>query len=1091
MPSKEEAVASREKKEKALKELHDRLEASYEVRADKKEGKNHWKSFGMPLRIRDDESGATHLAERGELPDAHESIFPYGLWSTAAFSSTGGDFKEFGIGLGLYFKTEIVFGVLLFIMMIITSPTINYYGGMEYSNEQTGTDIMGGTVSGLNSGTAACTKQIFTWMSGKYGPQAPIDLDQSFPPTLPTYNEYWDMMGGSVRNTCLLTENQGWLDLTAACIFIVFVICFGFFIDQRIEEMDEAVQSAQDYSVVVDDPPIDSKECDEWKDYFSQFGVVAGVTIAIDNAKILAALGKEKYLRREKRLEQMYDQDSGLADVEDDENAERLVACCRATKIFAFVGDILQAVGVGRDLDWCNRELEKNKAVLEEVLKEEHTHNVKKVYVTFDTEQGQRRCLSELKVGDIPAALDKPPARWVESGVAESYKFRGEHILHVEEACEPSEIQWQNLGTSPNTLMLQQIATFIITLIMVVCAALVVRAGTYPAVMAILIAIFNCSLPEILKVVVTLESHDVFNDAQQSLLIKLLMARITLSSFVLTFIVIDFELALTNQAMSSITGVMLAEAVTTPIIHFADFSTLGKQIALGPFAKTQAKMNMLWEGSVWTLAERYTDLVKAMFTGMFFMSIVPVGLMFSCLAMFVCYWVDKFLLLRKWKQVPKIGGDLAKDSQTYLLIAVVFHFMVTTVFYSNFTYDHVCAVNVDCMKAGGYADTDVSNCYVPDHKKLFEAYKETDLYRQHGDMALGYAKKTLEYDVLNGNYPMNLLTGELTPAGQMQLDAYTNATSNCCDTVGCTAGNALMSANIKCIEQLTYSVFGALPTTAPTVASGSPTAHPTGGPTYCPTSVSPTKSPTRFPTPFPSEVGDAVAAPWRTDDRDMSDHQFPYQIPGVHHKDEINHADAVGHAQVAWVWCDKRASDEAYEYFWGDTPGWMSKEQKTIKEVYRIITTCGVLVILFIILGIKFYNSIKKLTVGSYTPTGDCMNIDFVDCDDIQAYIPQWIQAGFPQPFTACDMHAGSVNSEYLSFECFNYDLQALCVDVPAGKDAHYPDIVGLNKERSRREKPIFSPCKLYVEEIKKSGIRSSDIEGHATGDSPIDHRPR
>merc|ERR550514_2333916 len=135
-------------------------------------------------------------------------------------------------------------------------------------------------------------------------------------------------------------------------------------------------------------------------------------------------MGHEKFLRRAKKLEKLYDADDAIGEVEDDEKAEKCVACCRSTKVCSPFADILQAAGVGRDLAWCNRELEKNKLELEEALKEEHDHAAMKVFVTFDTEHGQRRCLDELKVGFIPALLDKVPSSWVEKNVAEQYKFR-------------------------------------------------------------------------------------------------------------------------------------------------------------------------------------------------------------------------------------------------------------------------------------------------------------------------------------------------------------------------------------------------------------------------------------------------------------------------------------------------------------------------------------------------------------------------------------------------------------------------------------------------------------------------------------------
>lgn len=1078
-------VAKKEKRNAQLKEVQDRVDASYKTKADRKSGKKYWEECGMPLRIVNTVTGDSHLAEKGEMPEDDEVIHPYSMWSTAAFNSKGGDFKEFGIGLGLYFKSEVVFCCLLFVMMLITVPSIAYYGSDEYSKEQLGTDILNDDITAFNPGTAACTEQMFTWMSHKYGPNAgagPIALGGLT--SIGTYNPTWELMGGAVRNTCLLNETQGYLDLLASILFIVFIFGFGCFIDHQIEEMDESVQTTQDYSVCVADPPPDAKECDEWKDYFSQFGVVAAVTVAIDNTKILKALGREKDLRRAKKLEQLYDDDEALGDIEDDEKAEAFVACCRATKVCAFFADVLQAAGVGRDMAWCDRELEKNKAALEEALKEEHDHAAMKVYVTFDTEHGQRRCLNELKVGWIPALMDKVPASWEAKNVAEQYKFRGQHILQVNESAEPSEIMWHNLGTKRAVLYTQMFITGVITISLVAIAAVVIKAGTYPAIMAILISVFNCALPEILKVIQAVETHDVFNDSQQSLLIKLLLARLFCSSFVLTFIVIDYEVWLTNQAYASITGVMLAEAVTTPLIHFGDFSTLGKQIVLGPFAKTQAAMNLLWSGSVWTLSERYTDLVKSIFTGLFFMSIVPVGLVFSCMALFVCYWVDKYLLLRKWKQVPKIGGDLAKDSQTYLLLAIVAHFMFSTVFYSSFTYDHVCAIDVDCMNAGGYSDAEVDKCYIPDSHQLFDSYRNSDLYKYAGDEATTFAKIAFENEVRNNVY-------SATSAGDRKkaLFAIVTNTTRAILTETCKSGEGMGTWETKYNTDLKYcgaddlveAVYGGAPTAPPTayptdLGGAQPTGAPTA-PTAAPSIGAPTEPPTSNPT---SGADDPIPTTWLNGDG-MANHQFRYFKD--FNKDSPHSGES---SAAAWVWCDKRAQDNFKSYFLEDAPGWMAPAQKKITELFSGVTTFGVVVVLGLAFALKFYNMFKFLFVGTYSPTGDVQGIDFVDCDDIQAYIPEWKQAGFEFPFVACDLSAGHIPTEYLSYEVFDYTPQLFCRDAAQGEEAHYPDIVGLNKERSRMGKPIFSPMKMYVNEIIESGVKSSEKEGMGTSSAPV-----
>ena len=56
---------------------------------------------------------------------------------------------------------------------------------------------------------------------------------------------------------------------------------------------DENEQTAQDYSLLVRNPPSDALDPDEWRSFFAQFSVKGEgptfVTIALDNGKLLAA----------------------------------------------------------------------------------------------------------------------------------------------------------------------------------------------------------------------------------------------------------------------------------------------------------------------------------------------------------------------------------------------------------------------------------------------------------------------------------------------------------------------------------------------------------------------------------------------------------------------------------------------------------------------------------------------------------------------------------------------------------------------------------------------------------------------------------
>ena len=50
----------------------------------------------------------------------------------------------------------------------------------------------------------------------------------------------------------------------------------------------------QDYTIVVDDPPVDAYDPDEWHHYFKEFGKIAAVSIIVDNGDLLQRLANNR-----------------------------------------------------------------------------------------------------------------------------------------------------------------------------------------------------------------------------------------------------------------------------------------------------------------------------------------------------------------------------------------------------------------------------------------------------------------------------------------------------------------------------------------------------------------------------------------------------------------------------------------------------------------------------------------------------------------------------------------------------------------------------------------------------------------------------
>jgi hypothetical protein len=57
---------------------------------------------------------------------------------------------------------------------------------------------------------------------------------------------------------------------------------------------------------------------------------------------------------------------------------------------------------------------------------------------------------------------------------------------------------------------------------------------------------------------------------------------------------------------------------------------------------------------------RYGNVMKTLFFTASICPFVPSGAIFSLLGMFICYWVDKYLLLRRYTCRFELAGDFAE-----------------------------------------------------------------------------------------------------------------------------------------------------------------------------------------------------------------------------------------------------------------------------------------------------------------------------------------------------------------------------------------------------------------------------------------------
>eukprot|EP01017_Pseudomicrothorax_dubius_P045019 TRINITY_DN770_c0_g2_i1.p1 TRINITY_DN770_c0_g2~~TRINITY_DN770_c0_g2_i1.p1 ORF type:complete len:296 (-),score=22.33 TRINITY_DN770_c0_g2_i1:21-908(-) len=111
----------------------------------------------------------------------------------------------------------------------------------------------------------------------------------------------------------------------------------------------------------------------------------------------------------------------------------------------------------------------------------------------------------------------------------------------------------------------------------------------------------------------------------------------------------------------------------------------------------QGEFNTLFQGPNYDVAFRYGLNIRALYFAGFFMALYPAGLLFTIVEIFLRYWIDKFVLLRRSSMPTPIGKRLSSEilgKLEYLpLIVMAGYFIVLTVVNSKgFALDGIALI---------------------------------------------------------------------------------------------------------------------------------------------------------------------------------------------------------------------------------------------------------------------------------------------------------------------------------------------------------------------------------------------------------------
>lgn len=444
--------------------------------------------------------------------------------------------------------------------------------------------------------------------------------------------------------------------------------------------MDEDEQTAQDYSIVIDNPPGDATDPEEWRAFFKEaFGShVTGCTVAVDNDLLVRTLVE----RREKmRMLEL--------DVEPGTSLDIVTIAGIAAKRER------ERSGIASLIAWVAPGFPEHFARMAVLTAKvqglaQQDYPVTNVFVTFETETGQRKALEKLTVGQ--AAIDSNR----QSSVRDlKYLFRGFRVLSVHEPEEPDSIRWQDLNTNFQNRMKQQFFTALATVAALAVVVFLVNLvnQTNAVFTAYTIAITNAIFPMLAKILTYNESHPSHGSLQTSLYFKIAIFRWVTTAIVIT-IITPFEDTLYNGKGGLIFQVQaqfIAEITTTAAVQLADPVGHLQRHFLAPRATTQDAMNLNMQGSKFELAERYTAVAKLLFLTFWYCSIYPGAFFFCAFSLQVIYFMDRLSLMRTWKRVPKLGVAISKFNRTYFLpLSMLAMAVFSSYYWSGFPYDNLC-----------------------------------------------------------------------------------------------------------------------------------------------------------------------------------------------------------------------------------------------------------------------------------------------------------------------------------------------------------------------------------------------------------------
>jgi hypothetical protein len=341
---------------------------------------------------------------------------------------------DWGLGIGLYFSTLRAVCILTFLAGVLNTQNFIYFSGPDYT-----ADEQSSLRTPLLMGSAICTDA--TWVPCPDCKNYTDNPEALAPQRIGVGIRVRDLLDPSnnetlhfaVRNHCDgPTVEQGMVNYATLLFLVVGTVALVVYLRKMAVAFDEDEQTAQDYSIVISNPPGDATDPKEWRQFFfDNFdgAHVTTCTIGVDNDLLVRSLVERRELMRQ--LEMNLEPGTSL-----DTLSVANVAAQQEHKR-RFFGNLMAKLVPGIPEHFAR--IVVLTAKVQGLAQQDYPAS--NVFITFETEDAQRRVLAALSVGSLYVRRNK-----ISSLKDPKHLFRGKYVLDIKEPDEPNTVRWQDLN---------------------------------------------------------------------------------------------------------------------------------------------------------------------------------------------------------------------------------------------------------------------------------------------------------------------------------------------------------------------------------------------------------------------------------------------------------------------------------------------------------------------------------------------------------------------------------------------------------------------------------------------------------------------